>query len=64
MDWKEKVCTGMKLIIEGCQGNDSWTNCSDCPFNTFCTSIYMDHNHSFSTPDTWKEEGLSDDILQ
>ena len=57
-NWMDKIKQGMKLIIEGCKENPSWCNCKFCPFDTFCTSVYKDDNHNFSTPDTWEEEGL------
>ena len=59
MEWNEKIAEGMRLIIEGCKGNPNWCDChTKCPFDLFCTSIYKDEDHSFSTPDTYEEEGL------
>ena len=58
MDWKEKIRAGMEMIMQGCWENPLWTNCHECPFDTLCTSIYKDEEHHFSTPDTWKEEGI------
>jgi len=52
MDWKEKISEGMRLIIEGCKENDSWTHCHDCPFDNYCTEIYLNGLHE--TPDSWK----------
>lgn len=57
-NWKEEIRTGMRLIMKGCQKNESWRNCSECPFDKLCTSIYKDESHHFSTPDTWEEEGV------
>ena len=60
MDWENKIIKGMRLIIEGCKGNSDWTVCHDkCPFDIFCTSIYKDEDHNFSTPDCYEEEGLN-----
>ena len=57
--WTAKIEEGMRLIVEGCKGNHDWTKCNDCClFNDFCTSIWKDNDHDFSTPDTWEEEGL------
>ena len=56
-NWKDMIAEGINLIIEGCKENSSWLNCRECPFDTFCTSIYIDNKHNFSTPDTWEEEG-------
>lgn len=58
MTWDDKILAGMKMIMEGCSENPLWTNCRECPFDTLCTSIYKDDEHHFSTPDTWKEEGI------
>ena len=51
---QEKIKNGMKLIIEGCKENPMWTNCHDCPFDVFCTSICRDQGHNFSTPDSYE----------
>lgn len=61
MDWKEKIEIGMKLIIDGCQNNPSWTKCRECPFDTFCSSIWSDKEHNYTTPDTWEQEGVFED---
>ena len=61
MDWKDKVNAGMALIIEGCKENDSWAECQNCPFDLFCTSIYRDTTHHYSTPDSFEIEGLFDE---
>lgn len=58
MNWTNKIEQGMKLIIEGCKENPNWCYCKFCPFDEFCTSVYKDESHNFSTPATWKEEGL------
>lgn len=59
MNWQEKIKKGMELIMEGCKENPMWTDCYDCPFNVFCTSIYKDKEHNFSTPDSYEEEGFT-----
>ena len=59
--WANKIEAGMKLIIEGCKENPTWTNCHDCPFDVFCTSICRDQEHDFSTPDSYEGEGLTFD---
>ncbi len=58
MNWMDKIEQGMKLIIEGCKENPNWCDCQSCPFDDFCTSVYKDASHNFSTPDTWEEEGV------
>ena len=59
MEFSEIIQEGMKLIMKGCQMNQSWTNCHHCcPFDKLCTSIYKDNEHNFSTPDSWEEEGI------
>lgn len=59
--WADKIEAGMKLIIEGCKENPMWTNCHNCPFDVFCTSINKDEEHNFSTPDSYEDEGLTFD---
>ena len=58
MDFTDVIRDGMKMIINGCKMNPNWNDCEKCPFDTLCTSIYKDETHSFSTPDTWEEEGI------
>lgn len=56
--WQTKIKYGMELIMAGCTENEEWRQCSQCPFNDLCTSIYKDDAHNFSTPDSWREEGI------
>lgn len=58
MNWAEKIAKGMLLIMKGCNESEYWHNCKKCPFNDFCSSIYKDKEHHFTTPDSWKNEGL------
>ena len=58
MDFTDVIRDGMKMIIKGCKMNPNWNDCGKCPFDVLCTSIYKDEAHSFSTPDTWEEEGI------
>lgn len=56
-EWARKIDEGMRLIIDGCKGNNDWTACHrECPFDEFCTSIYKDEETEFTTPDRWEEE--------
>ena len=56
--WARKVKDGMKLIMDGCKSNPSDFNCKACPFDLFCTSIWKDKEHRYSTPNHWKSEGF------
>lgn len=40
MNWKEEILAGMELISKGCADNTDWNSCCDCPFTTFCDSLY------------------------
>ena len=57
MDWKQKISDGMRLIMEGCKENDSWPACRACPFDEYCSAIYLSESTNKSTPDCWQEEG-------
>lgn len=57
MTWKEKISTGLNLIIEGCKENTEWHNCHECPFEILCDSIFGDSETPYSTPDCYEEEG-------
>ena len=57
MTWKEKIETGMILIMEGCRENSSWPSCRTCPFDEYCTVIFQSEQTNKSTPDCWEEEG-------
>ena len=61
MDFTNVIREGMEMIIKGCKMNPNWNDCRKCPFDVLCTSIYKDDDNSFSTPDTWEEEGIWDD---
>ena len=61
MDFTDVIREGMEMIIKGCKMNSNWGDCRKCPFDVLCTSIYKDDDNSFSTPDTWEEEGIWDD---
>lgn len=41
MDWKEKIIMGMELIRQGCEGggDGAFKDCSNCPFDTFCSDL-------------------------
>ncbi len=54
MDWKEKIFTGMKFIVEGC--TEPHGNCTGCPFEALCdelVAMYWDVNSPYGAPDTW-----------
>lgn len=63
MTWQQKIREGMNLIIEGCKENTEWRACNDCPFTELCDSIYMDEDSKYSTPDTYEEEGIFDEVM-
>lgn len=58
MDWKEKIAVGMKMIIEGCDGESFQFGCKGCPFGPICSIILLGENSDYSTPDNWEKEGI------
>lgn len=60
MEWKDKIATGLNLIIEGCKDNPSWNKCHECPFDDLCSAIYLSDAITVSTPDCYVEEGYFD----
>lgn len=39
MDWKEKILSAMLEIQSACRMNGEWSECHNCPFNTYCTVL-------------------------
>ena len=58
MDWKEKIMSGMKIIIEGCDEEGLWFGCKNCPFGSICDILLRDEESCYSTPNNWENEGI------
>ena len=39
MMWQEKMKKAMEDMVAACQANGSWTDCKNCPFDTYCTAL-------------------------
>lgn len=58
MKWTKKVAMGMSLISEGCAENKEWKECCECPFDSWCSSLW-DYKNSNTTPTLtpdWKKD--------
>lgn len=57
MDWCEKVQKAMDLLAEGCNENNDFDNCWQCPFVFFCDLIKAEHAKTkaehIDIPETW-----------
>ncbi len=40
MTWQRKIAIGMALIKEGCEQNNMWCNCNDCPMAEVCDQLF------------------------
>lgn len=57
MKWTKKVAMGMSLISEGCTENKEWAKCCECPFDSWCSSLWDSQNNNAPTltPD-WQKD--------
>ena len=53
MEWIDKMKMAMETLINTCNENMYWADCSKCPFDDYCTAVL---EHGMGTPDKWKIE--------
>lgn len=53
MEWIDQMKMAMETLIDACNKNRYWDDCSKCPFDDYCTVL---ERHGMGTPDEWKIE--------
>ena len=53
MEWIDQMKMAMETLIDACNRNRYWDDCSKCPFDDYCTVL---ERHGMGVPDEWKIE--------
>lgn len=53
MDWRQEILSAMLIIKSACAKNKYWADCSECPFDDYCSVC---ERADLGTPQEWEIE--------
>ena len=58
--WLNDIRAGMKLIVEGCCGNKSFSDCAICPLDKYCDAIQLGAEAGLNVdiPENWDYDSI------